>query len=190
MDTATENAPTGSSSTGGDDAACSGPDVLTSPGQVRRAWSLGSLAMVIGGLLLTGMLVVGAVHVMQPKMSFGTVDLAGIVELERARTMSVVLRTDSTEQERQAALSRVKGFGDALETAIRNATRACECVLLARNAVVGSGARDWTDQIKGELGLAGLDAAVLRERSEQALDSRLPDVDALRRASTSQRSER
>lgn len=116
------------------------------------------------------------------KARVATVDIAGVVELEQMRMTALVMKPETSEEERMRAMTRVKGFGAMLGQAIEEVQGSCGCVILASNAVIGSNHEDLTESVKAKLGLQGIDLASARAGAEQALNKRLPSSDEIQRS--------
>ena len=116
------------------------------------------------------------------KGEFGVIDLAGIVELEQLRLTASVIKPGTTDDERLKAFQRVQSFGGVLEKGIEEIKADCKCVLLARNAFIGGGGTDYTDELKQKVGLAGVDIASVRKMTEMAMTRAVPSPDSMRSA--------
>lgn len=104
----------------------------------------------------------------------GVLDLPAIVELEEMSLTLSMMNASVTDDDREKAFNRVKGFGPRLEVAIEQARQECGCILLTRNAMVGQSEFDQTQRVKELLGLGGLNAAELRERISRGIQA-MPD---------------
>jgi hypothetical protein len=124
-----------------------------------------------GGLMATGI----------GKSKVATLDLSGIVEIEQMRMTALMMRKDTTEDERMRAMSRAKTFGASLTNAIAELQASCKCVIVTRNAVIGQADLDLTEEAKAKLGIAGIDLEQARASAEQAIDRRIPSAEEVTR---------
>lgn len=115
------------------------------------------------------------------KSKIATLDISGIVELEQMRMTALMMRKETSEEERMRAMSRMKSFGNTLQAAISEVHTSCKCVIVTRNAVIGQAEMDVTEEVKGKLGLQGIDLDQARASAEQAVDRRVPNAEELSR---------
>lgn len=115
------------------------------------------------------------------KSKVATLDLSGIVEIEQMRMTALMMRKDTTEDERMRAMSRAKTFGASLTNTIAELQASCKCVIVTRNAVIGQADLDLTEEAKAKLGMAGIDLDQARASAEQAIDRRIPSAEEVTR---------
>lgn len=94
---------------------------------------------------------------------------------------ALMMRKETSEEERMRAMSRMKSFGNTLQAAISEVHTSCKCVIVTRNAVIGQAEMDVTEEVKGKLGLQGIDLDQARASAEQAVDRRVPNAEELSR---------
>jgi hypothetical protein len=102
-------------------------------------------------------IVAGAALWMQhnQKPTFGTLDVAELYRLKEAQVAAVLVKRDSGDAERILAIQRAAVFGGELSKLIETLPEECGCLVLARGAVLGSGAQllDLTPAVRQRLGL-------------------------------------
>lgn len=145
-------------------------------GLIATALVAGAVSLVVALATVGGMTAAGV-----GKSKIATLDISGIVEIEQMRMTALMMRKETTEDERMRAMSRVKGFGASLSNAITELQASCKCVIVTRNAVIGQPDLDLTEAAKAKLGLEGIDIEQARASAEQALDRRIPNADELSR---------
>lgn len=133
-------------------------------------------AAVVGAATAVGVAMAG---LGQPKIA--TVDLAGLVEIEQMRMTSVVMNPDATEDDKMRAFTRMKGLGELLETSIADAAAKCNCVVLARNAVISNATVDLTQEVKVAMGIGDIDLDAARSAAQETMDKRIPDIEEITR---------
>jgi len=148
--------------------------------------SAGNLAAPIMASLIVSVCVSAmalAVYDKTRKADFAVIDLAGIVELEQLRLTASVIKIGTTDEEKLKAFQRVQSFGGVLEKGIDEIKAECQCVLMARNAFIGGGGKDYTDSLKAKVGLSGVDLESVRKMTEMAMSRAVPSAESMGAAS-------
>jgi len=167
----------GAKTQGGDDRSGRMNALLSSAGNLAAP----IMASLIVSVCVSAMAL--AVYDKTRKGDFAVIDLAGIVELEQLRLTASVIKIGTTDEERLKAFQRVQSFGGVLEKAIDEIKADCKCVLLARNAFIGGGGKDYTDSLKAKVGLSGVDLESVRKLTEMAMSRAVPSPESMRAAS-------
>lgn len=111
-------------------------------------WGIWALMMV------TSLVTVAAYHIIFRQTQFiGTVDIAGIVKIKEEQFTAMLSRSDTTDEDRQAAYSLVRNIGPDIEKGLDVVQKKCGCTLIVKNAVLAGSANDYTDMLKTELGM-------------------------------------
>ena len=116
--------------------------------------------------------VLGAYHWMQKKTQIGVVDVASILETSELMFTDMLTKPDVSDRDRVAAYDLVRQTGPKVESAIAQIQSACNCVVLAKAAVVAGNATDYTAQAKRVLGLDGVDAQMIKARLKGSMASK------------------
>ena len=89
------------------------------------------------------------------KPTFGTLDVAELYRLKESQIAAVLVKRDSGDAERVIAIQQAAAFGGELGKIIEALPAQCNCLVLARGAVLGSGAHlvDLTPDVRRQLGL-------------------------------------
>lgn len=131
-------------------------------------------AGVIGAAAALGVVMSG---LGQPKIA--TVDLTGLVEIEQMRMTALVMKPGVSEDEKMRAFTRMKGLGELIQNSISDAAAKCNCVVLARNAVVSNAQMDITQEVKVAMGIGDIDLDAARSAARETLDKRIPSIDEI-----------
>ncbi len=88
-----------------------------------------------------------------PRMA--VLDVAELYRLKEHELTSALMKPDAKEAERADALKRAHAFGTDVSTLIAQLPTECDCMIVARGAVVGSpkNLRDLTPLVRQRLGL-------------------------------------
>jgi hypothetical protein len=122
----------------------------------------------VAGALVVCALAFALWLVFQPKQpKLGSIDLAGIVELEELALTARMMQPGLSDADRAQARDRVQTFGSALEQAIETVRNQCGCVLLAQQALVGRLDADYTAAVKEMVGLGKVDREALTSSLRQ-----------------------
>lgn len=106
------------------------------------------------------------------KQKVGVVDIVGILETSEVMFTEMLSRGRVSDDDRQAAYDMVRQTGPKLDAAIAELQRSCDCVLMTKAAVVGSGAIDYTPQVKATLGIDKVDVKALQTRIRDAMQGK------------------
>jgi hypothetical protein len=113
-------------------------------------------ARLIGLNALLSLLMIGGVWAWWPRPArFATLDIAELYRLEESQVAAALVRRDSSDLERAAAIQRAAAFGGVLSRMIDTLPEECGCLVLTRGAMLGSSAQlpDLTPQLRQRLGL-------------------------------------
>jgi len=143
--------------------------------------SLRGAALALAGGLAGSAITLGAVWLATPATrQVATIDLQGVIELQQLKLTAMVLKAGATDDDRARAFTQVKAFGGALDEAIEQVRKSCNCVLLTRNAVVGAHGLDMTPKLRSALGLDGADAEAWRRIASEGIGRALPTAESTR----------
>jgi len=112
--------------------------------------------MVLANALLSSVLIAGhAVWLAPAPPRFALLDVAALYRLKEAQLAALLVKGEAAEAQRQAALQAAAAFGAELNRLIEALPGECDCLILARGAVLGDGALlpDLTPEISRRLGL-------------------------------------
>lgn len=90
-----------------------------------------------------------------PAPKFAVVDVGELYRLQEQRVAAVLVKRDASEAERASALARVAAFGQEVSALLESLPDECQCLILARGAIVGPAPRllDLTPEARRRLGL-------------------------------------
>ncbi len=137
--------------------------------------------LVVAGALISLALVVLAVFlydrllVPRPR-AIAVVSLQAVLEVKEAQFSDVVARSGVSDAERQSALDAIDSLVSNLGPTISALAADCNCIVLVKEAVVGSADIDLTPQLIGKLGLGDVNVAEIRGRLRTAT-ARSPGVE-------------
>jgi hypothetical protein len=87
--------------------------------------------------------------------AFAVLDVGELYRLKEAQVATVLVKRETTEEDRTAALRRAAAFGLEVNALIQSLHGECACLILARGAVVGPATQlpDLTPEVRRRLGL-------------------------------------
>lgn len=90
-----------------------------------------------------------------PKSAFAVLDVAELYRAKETQVAATLVSRNASDAERTAAVTRAAAFGTELTALIEALPEECGCLILARGAVLGAGARlpDLTPDVRRRLGL-------------------------------------
>lgn len=133
--------------------------------------------LVVSGALISLALVVLAVFlydrllVPRPR-AIAVVSLQAVLEVKEAQFSDVVARSGVSDAERQSALDAIDSLVSNLGPTISALAADCNCIVLVKEAVVGSADIDLTPQLIGKLGLGDVNVAEIRGRLQRTATAR------------------
>jgi hypothetical protein len=115
------------------------------------------LVMLVANAAVTTALVLGYVHWMAPAQPprLAVLDVGEIYRLKEMQVTAVLMKGDATEEERSSALKAAGAFGNEVTNLLRALHEECQCLVLARGAVIGQplALPDLTLDVRRRLGL-------------------------------------
>ncbi len=117
---------------------------------IRHAVLLASL-----NVLLT-LALAGYVWLAPPRATaFAMLDVAELYRLKERQVAAVLVKRDTSDAERAAAIQHAGNFGTELATVVESLPQECRCLILVRGAVTGSSRQlpDLTPLVRQRLGL-------------------------------------
>lgn len=141
----------------------------TAPNQSDDAQSSASLyfqaAFCAAVSLVVCVLVIAGYHLlMQSKTKTGMIDVAALLEANEVMFTERISRPNVTEADKEQAMEFARQTGPKIERAVFDIQQECKCLLLAKAAVVGDTAIDYTPRVKAAIGMESVDVAQLQER--------------------------
>lgn len=90
-----------------------------------------------------------------PAPRFAVLDVAEIYRLKEMQVTAVLTKRDATDDERSGALKAAGTFGSEVTSLLRALHEECQCLVLARGAVIGQpqALPDLTPDVRRRLGL-------------------------------------
>ena len=90
-----------------------------------------------------------------PVPQFAVLDVAELYRLKEMQITAVLTKRDATEDERSGALKAAGTFGSEVTSLLRALHEECQCLVLARGAVIGQpqALPDLTPDVRRRLGL-------------------------------------
>jgi hypothetical protein len=87
--------------------------------------------------------------------ALAVLDVAELYRLKETQVATVLVKRDSTDEDRALALKRAAAFGIEVTSLIQSLPDECHCLILARGAVVGPAPLlpDLTPEVRRRLGL-------------------------------------
>jgi hypothetical protein len=118
--------------------------------RTHASWSI-----LLANALVTAALIGAYALWLAPQPRFALLDVGELYRLKESRIAAVLVKPDSGEAQRLAALEEAAAFGDALNGLIEALPGECRCLILARGAVVGNpeSLPDLTPEVRRRLGL-------------------------------------
>lgn len=103
--------------------------------------------------------------------AFAVVDLNEIVNIKQLQFQQILIKSNVTDRDRTMAYEMVTELGKILPEKVEQLHQQCNCVILTKGAVIGGEALDLTENLKTELGLAGISSKSLKEQmnAEQSM---------------------
>ena len=82
-------------------------------------------------------------------------DVGELYRLKETQVAAVLVKRDSTDEDRTLALTRASTFGREMASLLQSLPKECRCVILARAAIVGPAPLlpDLTPEVRRRLGL-------------------------------------
>lgn len=115
------------------------------------------LALVGMNALLSAALLFGYALWMAPPPAprLAVLDVAELYRLKEMQVTALLTKRDATEEERSGALKAAGTFGTEVTTLLRALHEECQCLVLARGAVIGQpqALPDFTPDMRRRLGL-------------------------------------
>lgn len=113
--------------------------------------------LMIANALLSAVFVVGYALWFAPARVplLAVLDVGELYRLKESQVAAVLVKRDSTDEDRALALKRASAFGPELTNLIQSLPEECRCLILARGAVVGPAPLlpDLTPEVRRRLGL-------------------------------------
>jgi hypothetical protein len=90
-----------------------------------------------------------------PAPKLAVLDVGELYRLQEQQVAAVLVKRETSEAERASALARVAAFGQEVSALLESLPEECDCLLLARGAVVGPAPLlpDLTPEARRRLGL-------------------------------------
>jgi hypothetical protein len=87
--------------------------------------------------------------------ALAVLDVGELYRLKETQVATVLVKRDSSDEDRTQALKRAAGFGLEVTRLIESLPEECRCLILARGAVVGPATHlpDLTPEVRRRLGL-------------------------------------
>jgi len=103
--------------------------------------------------------------------AFAIVDINEIVNIKQLQFQQILVKSNVTDRDRTTAYEMVTELGKILPEKVELLHQQCNCVILTKGAVIGGEAMDLTENLKAELGLAGISSKSLKEQmnAEQSM---------------------
>lgn len=119
----------------------------------------GLVALVVSAAVLT------TYHfITHAKSKPGMVDVASLLEVNELIFTERISKPGASEADKELALEQVRHAAPKIEQAVFEIQKECDCLLLAKPAVVGDTAIDYTPRIRKVLGFENVDTAQLQAR--------------------------
>lgn len=117
----------------------------------------GASVLILSNALLSAVLVAAyALWVAPPRAPvLAVLDVGELYRLKETQVATVLVKRDSTDEDRALALKRAAAFGLEVTNLIQSLPDECRCLILARGAVVGPAPLlpDLTPEVRRRLGL-------------------------------------
>jgi hypothetical protein len=116
-----------------------------------------ALAVFLANALASAALLAGYAFWIAPSRAprLAVLDIAEIYRLKEREVAALLVKRDSKEEERSSALQEASAFGDQVMALIERLPAECECLIVARGAIVGpvQSLPDLTPAVRRRLGL-------------------------------------
>lgn len=116
-----------------------------------------ALVMLIANALLSAALLFGyALWIAPPRAPrLAVLDVGELYRLKEMQVTAVLMKRDATEEERSTALKAAGAFGAEVTNLLQALHEECQCLVLARGAVIGQpqALPDFTPDVRTRLGL-------------------------------------
>lgn len=91
----------------------------------------------------------------RPLPALAVLDVAQLYQSKESQIAAVLVKPDSSEAERAAALREAAGFGTEMSTLLQTLPHECRCIVLSRGAVISAepALPDLTPGVRRRLGL-------------------------------------
>lgn len=120
---------------------------------------------------------IAAYHAMWgKKQRTAVVDIAGVLETTEMVFTEMLAKPNVSDDDRKRAYELVSQTGPRIEASIKQIQKDCDCLILAKAAVIGAGAPDYTDQLKSDLGILDVDVAELKRRLQESMSGKRDGV--------------
>lgn len=106
--------------------------------------------------------------------TLATVDLQSVFDAKQLEFSEMALRKTATDDDRARALEMAQGFPGEMVKALEKISKACNCTLVVRSAVVGSTKRDYTPELLAEFGLDQAKIEGVKKRLQRQFESTSP----------------
>jgi len=117
----------------------------------------GASVLVVANALLSAIFVVAYTLWFTPPRApvLAILDVGELYRLKETQVTAVLVKRDSTDEDRAMALKRASAFGLEVTNLIQSLPEECRCLILARGAVVGPAPLlpDLTPEVRRRLGL-------------------------------------
>ncbi len=117
----------------------------------------GAAVLVLSNALLSAVLVAAYALWFAPPRApvLAVLDVGELYRLKETQVATVLVKRDSTDEDRALALKRAAAFGLEVTNLIQSLPDECRCLILARGAVVGPAPflPDLTPEVRRRLGL-------------------------------------
>ena len=138
--------------------------------------------LVVAGALVSLALVALAVflydRLLAPRpRAIAVVSFRAVLEAKEAQFSEVVARPGVSDAERQKAVDAIDSLVSNLGPTIAALAADCNCIVLVKEAVVGSADIDLTPQLIGKLGLGDVNVAEIRARLQRPATARSPEFE-------------
>ena len=114
------------------------------------------LLLLASALINAALLFVYAVWSAPPRAPrLATLDVDELYRLKETQVAAVLMKRETTDEERVSALKRAGAFGAEVTTLIQALPEECGCLILARGALIGQAQSlpDLTPEVRRRLGL-------------------------------------
>lgn len=120
--------------------------------------SIRTASILIGGNALLSAVLIGAYALWfapQRAPALAVLDVGELYRLKETQVATVLVKRDSTDEDRALALKRAAAFGIEVTSLIQSLPDECRCLILARGAVVGPAPLlpDLTPEVRRRLAL-------------------------------------
>ena len=137
---------------------------------------LGPIAMfAISALIAISVVVIGLTiyhNRFGERQKIGVVDIPGVLKSSEMIFTDMISRAGSTDADRQQAYELVRTTGPKIEQALNDIQAECDCLLMAKAAVVGGSHVDYTPKVREVLGISEVNEQAVQERLRDALIGR------------------